>query len=76
MPIIRVEMLSGRTEDQKRELVDVFTREMARIAKCPEADVQVLIFEIDHQNWATGGGFSDRGTQLQQDKEEVNVTII
>jgi 4-oxalocrotonate tautomerase len=76
VPIIRIEMLSGRTEDQKRELVDVFTREMARIAKCLAADVQVLIFEINHQNWATGGGFPDRDTQLQKDKEEVNVTII
>jgi phenylpyruvate tautomerase PptA (4-oxalocrotonate tautomerase family) len=44
VPIIRIEMLSGRTEDQKRELVDVFTREMARIAKCLAADVQVVAF--------------------------------
>ncbi len=31
MPIVRVELFEGRSVQQKRELVEVFTREMARI---------------------------------------------
>lgn len=34
MPIIRVEMWEGRTKEQKRELVEAFSEEMARITDC------------------------------------------
>ena len=34
MPIIKVEMWEGRTLEQKRELVEVLTKETARIAGC------------------------------------------
>jgi len=34
MPIIRVEMWEGRTKEQKRELVEVLSKEMARITDC------------------------------------------
>lgn len=39
MPVIRVEMLSGR--EQKKELAAVFTREMSRIAKCGPDAIQI-----------------------------------
>lgn len=55
MPIIRVEMLSGRSEQQKAELAEVLTRETARIAKCPAADVQVVLSEVERSHWAVGG---------------------
>jgi 4-oxalocrotonate tautomerase len=55
MPFVRIEMLSGRTADQKREMVAVISRETARIAKCAIENVQVVIAEIDHEHWATGG---------------------
>lgn len=55
MPIIRIEMLPGRTLDQKRELAEAVTRETARIAKCPKESVQVLISEIERDSWATAG---------------------
>lgn len=57
MPIVRVEMLAGRSGAQKREVVEVFTRELARIADCPEKDVQVILTEVAKSNWAVGGEF-------------------
>jgi 4-oxalocrotonate tautomerase len=55
MPIIRIEMLSGRTAQQKRDLVEALTRETARVAKCAVEGVQVVIAEVEREHWATGG---------------------
>ncbi|MGR3908349.1 tautomerase family protein [Burkholderia sp. SR8] len=59
MPIIRVEMLSGRTHAQKSELAEVLTREMARVAKCSLADVQLVITEVDRSMWSVGGRLAE-----------------
>jgi 4-oxalocrotonate tautomerase len=55
MPVIRVEMLTGRTQSQKKELSAVLTRELARIVKCDVGHVQVIITEVERSNWSTGG---------------------
>lgn len=55
MPVITVSMLEGRTREQKRELVAVFSREMARITGCSEASVHVLVEELKKENWGVGG---------------------
>ncbi|WP_321954992.1 tautomerase family protein [Paraburkholderia bannensis] len=55
MPIIRLEMLTGRTHAQKAELAEVLTRETARIAKCPLADVQLVMTEVERSMWSVGG---------------------
>ncbi len=55
MPVVRVEMWSGRTQAQKRELARVITEAMVNIAHTtPEATI--IIFEdILRENWAQGG---------------------
>jgi 4-oxalocrotonate tautomerase len=55
MPIIRVEMLEGRSREQKRELSLSLTKEMARIAQVSEASIFVVIEEVKKDNWAVGG---------------------
>ncbi len=55
MPIIRVELLAGRTVDQKRELVEVLTRETARIAKSSPSSIFVVIEDVAKENWGAGG---------------------
>ncbi|BAO88984.1 tautomerase family protein [Caballeronia cordobensis] len=59
MPVVRIEMLKGRTWEQKKELATVFTREMARIAKCDTQGVQVIITEVESSHWAVGGHLSE-----------------
>ncbi|KWF87012.1 4-oxalocrotonate tautomerase [Burkholderia cepacia] len=59
MPIIRLEMLSGRSHAQKSELAEVLTRETARIAKCPLADVQLVITEVERSMWSVGGTLAE-----------------
>lgn len=55
MPIIRVEMLTGRSKEQKRELSKTLTREMARITGVSEASIFVVIEDVNKENWAVGG---------------------
>ncbi len=55
MPIIRVEMWEGRTLDQKRELVEVLSKETARIVGCNIDSVYVVIEDVRKENWGAGG---------------------
>lgn len=55
MPIIRLEMFAGRTIEQKREFVQVVTRESCRILACKPEDVNIVIDEVARERWATGG---------------------
>ena len=55
MPIIRVEMWEGRTLDQKRELVEVLTRETARIVGTEPDSIYIVIEDVKKENWGAGG---------------------
>ena len=55
MPVIRVEMWKGRTTDQKRELVEVLSKETVRITGCEAASVYVIIEDVKKENWGIGG---------------------
>ena len=55
MPVIRVEMWEGRTKDQKKELVEILSKETARIASCSIESVYVIIEEVKKENWGAGG---------------------
>lgn len=59
MPVLRVEMLAGRSRDQKKEMAEVFTREMARIAKCAPEHVQIVFCDVAKADWAVGGVLND-----------------
>lgn len=55
MPVVRVEMWSGRTVAQKKELARVITEAMVNIAHTtPEATI-VIFEDIDRENWAQSG---------------------
>jgi 4-oxalocrotonate tautomerase len=55
MPIVRIEMWTGRTVAQKKELARVITDAMVNIAHTtPEATI-VIFEDIPHENWAQSG---------------------
>lgn len=55
MPTYHVEMMEGRTVDQKKKLVEEITRvSVAVLGGSPES-VDVIITDIARTNWATGG---------------------
>lgn len=55
MPIYRVEMLEGRTSEQKKKLAEAITRVSVEILGGQPDSVNVVISEIKRENWATGG---------------------
>jgi len=55
MPIVHVEMFSGRTQAQKRELVRAITEAVCNIAQTtPEATI-VIFQDVERENWAQSG---------------------
>ena len=55
MPIVRVEMWTGRTHAQKQELARVITEAMINIAHTtPEATI-VIFEDIDKEDWGQSG---------------------
>mgnify|MGYP001235047224 FL=1 len=55
MPIIRIEMLEGRSVAQKQELVEVLSRETARITGCSLDVITVVIEDVKRENWGVAG---------------------
>jgi 4-oxalocrotonate tautomerase len=55
MPTIRVELLEGRTAEQKTALVKALTQAAVEALGSKPESVDVLLFDIPRQNWATGG---------------------
>lgn len=55
MPIIQVEMLKGRTLEQKRALAEKVTQAVCETANCPKEAVKIIIREMDFENFAEGG---------------------
>lgn len=61
MPVVTIEMLEGRTVEQKRELVKTVTSAVAKAVGCGEDDVSIIIRDMPKTNWATGGElYSDK----------------
>ena len=55
MPIVRVEMWTGRTQAQKKELARVITDAMVNVAHTT-AEATIIVFEdIPRENWAQAG---------------------
>ena len=55
MPLIKVQLLPGRTREQKKDLVESLTRETCRAVGCPPEAVVVVIEEQPTENWGFGG---------------------
>ena len=55
MPTYNIEMLEGRTLEQKKKLVAEITRVSVEVlGGSPEA-VDILITDVKRENWSTGG---------------------
>lgn len=46
MPIVQIDMLEGRTLDQKRAMVAKVTEAIVETAKCPPDAVTIIVREI------------------------------
>lgn len=55
MPFVTVKMLEGRTEEQKKELVEKVTQVVSETVNAPVENVVVFIEEMSKNHYATGG---------------------
>ena len=55
MPIARIEMLQGRSQDTKDRIAQEITALLARELQVDPQHVYVMFSEMAHNNWAVGG---------------------
>lgn len=55
MPTVQIEMLEGRTTEQKRELAKKVTQAVMESVNVPADAVKVIIREMKKENYAEGG---------------------
>lgn len=55
MPTYHIEMMEGRTIEQKRKLVAEITRVTVEVLGGSADAVDILITDVKRENWATGG---------------------
>lgn len=55
MPFVTVKMLEGRTEDQKKALVEKVTAAVSETTGAPTENITVFIEEMTKNHYAPGG---------------------
>ena len=55
MPMIKVELLSGRSHEQKQNLVKALTDAFCETAGGVPESVQIILTDVDKENWSTAG---------------------
>lgn len=55
MPFIQINMLEGRTVEQKRELVKTVTKSVSDSLGVPESIVTIIIKDLPKTNFSQGG---------------------
>lgn len=55
MPVVQVEMMTGRTVEQKKEMVKRITEALTDTVGCSKEAVTVIIREMEKENYGHGG---------------------
>ena len=55
MPVVTVEWLEGRSQEQKVQLVDAMTRAFTDIAKVSKDHVWIVFRDVKRSDWAMAG---------------------
>ncbi|MEN9887658.1 MAG: hypothetical protein RL758_2236 [Pseudomonadota bacterium] len=55
MPFVQIYMIEGRTEDQKRAVIEKVTQAMVEAVDAPRENVRVWIHDMPKENWGIAG---------------------
>ena len=55
MPFAQIYMLEGRTEEQKKAVIEKVTQALVEAVNAPVTTVRVLIQEVPNTNWGIAG---------------------
>ena len=55
MPVVTIEWLEGRTQQQKAQLAAAFTKDFVELAKVPSEHVWIVFRDVKRSDWSMGG---------------------
>lgn len=55
MPFAQIYMLEGRSEDQKRAVIEKVTQALVDAVGAPKENVRVWIHDVPKENWGIAG---------------------
>ena len=55
MPVVTIQLLSGRSKEQKAKLAQAVTDAIVDIAKAKPEGVQVIFSYVEREDWASAG---------------------
>ena len=55
MPIVQIDMIKGRTVEQKKEMVTRVTEAISETVNCPKDAVSIIIRDMEYENYGSGG---------------------
>jgi 4-oxalocrotonate tautomerase len=58
MPIIKVEMFTGRSREKKRALAQALTHAFVDSCGGTPQSVQIIIEDVEKENWGVGGSLA------------------
>ena len=55
MPVVTIELIEGRTIDQKREMAKKITNVIKEVAKVKEDAVEIIFHDMKKENYSKAG---------------------
>lgn len=55
MPFAQIFMIEGRTEEQKKAVIEKVTQALVEAVNAPKQNVRVWIQEVPKENWGIAG---------------------
>ena len=55
MPFAQIYLMEGRTEDQKRAVIEKVTQALVEAVGAPKDSVRVLIHDVPKESWGIAG---------------------
>ena len=59
MPFAQIYMIEGRTEDQKRAVIEKVTQALVDAIGAPKENVRVWIHDVPKENWGIAGNSAE-----------------
>jgi len=55
MPVIKIDLWEGRTDEQKEKLISAVTKAVCESIGCPQEAVWIMIQDYKKSNWGMNG---------------------
>jgi len=65
MPLVKVEIFTGKSEDYKKKLLDSIHSALVESFKIPDHDRMQRLYELERENFETSKGKTDKYTLIE-----------